>query len=134
MDNYILDKDPLIENPIKLIGADYENGLLKLKLSHSVSEKWIKAFKTIGNCTYIQGKHPQNYDFRYDTAIIPTSEYDNNKDIVNLFKQYLIEANKSYRIMIENEILEIKRLEDKKNQEKIHQEEIKKKILGEIEI
>lgn len=130
----ILDDDQLIKNPVKLIGADYKDGQLILELNQDVNSKWINAFQSIGNYSCILGYAPVNYRFNGNEAMIPTYEGNNNKQIVNDFKDYIAKANDGYKAMISNEINKLKAEEERKIQEKKREEEAREKILGDIEI
>lgn len=129
----LLNVDPLIKNPVKLIGADYKEGLLYLKLNQDVSEKWVKTFKSNNNgIYYYDGYAPSNYEFKKDTAIIPTNPNNDNKGIVNYFKQYISTTNSNYRDDVVKEIRRLERESEQKIEVEKREEEARKKILDDI--
>jgi serine/threonine protein kinase len=92
--------DPLILNPLKLVGVDYENGMLKLALGQIPNAAWVRVFVTLGNFAAIRGKEPSRFTFNKDEATIHATEAD-AQIIVNHFKNYLAETNQLYALQIE---------------------------------
>ncbi len=89
------DDDPLILTPVKLVGVDYENGMLKLALSPTPNATWVRVFITLGNFAAVGGKEPSRFTFDNDEATIHATEAD-AQIVVNHFKNYLADANLLY--------------------------------------
>jgi serine/threonine protein kinase len=92
--------DPLITNPLKLVGVDYASGMLELALSQAPNAAWIRVFVNLGNFAAVYGAEPSRFIFSADVATIPASEND-AQIILNHFKNYLAETNRLYRLEIE---------------------------------
>jgi len=127
--------DPLVIDPVNLIGVDYRGTELILELNHDISKypHWVSAFKSIGDYTFILGKEPFRYRFVENKAVIPAEER-HVKQIVIYFKEYLIKANKDY----EKKMLQLQRqreTEERRRLEKqIEEEERRKRIRESVEI
>src|SRR5262249_35289364 len=87
---------PIIKDPIRLVGADYENGVLSLKLNRPVNPEWLQALQNMGGYTFQLGKEPQRFVFQGSLAQIP-ARHDELQAIVNYFKDWLPRANTLYR-------------------------------------
>lgn len=94
--------DPMLQDPPRLIGVDYDNGTLELKLSRAPSVKWIQTFAGLGSYTSIMGKEPSNFYFRENVALIPATEHD-SQQLVNHFKNYLQATIRDYATKVEAE-------------------------------
>jgi hypothetical protein len=109
--------DPLILNPITLVGRDYERGTLVLKLNKPVTDKWRQALYHMGNYSAILGKGPEDFSFSGDTARILARENE-IQDIINHFKDWLPKANRKYQEMVAHE----KRLEEERQRQQLQAE------------
>jgi serine/threonine protein kinase len=105
--------DPIVLDPIRLVGFDWDRNLLKLILNQPVTEKWLNALYNMGSHTSIVGKEPQVFKFRSNEATIPAEERDVQR-IIDFFKDWLPKANKVYE---RNLKLEQQELEKKKRRE-----------------
>src|SRR2546421_669810 len=83
--------DPLILDPIRLVGVDYDKGYLILRLNQPVTDKWREALCNIQYRYCNFGKAPENFSFNGDTARI-TARENEVQDIVNSFKDWLPQA------------------------------------------
>jgi serine/threonine protein kinase len=125
--------DPLVSDPVRLVGADYGDGNLILTLSQPVNPTWVSCFKGIGTYTGILGKGPPYWSFSGDKASIPASERD-AQGIVNSFKSYLDLANRDYRQKLEADL----RKEEERNRrliaQQIAKEEERRRVLDNLDI
>jgi serine/threonine protein kinase len=110
--------DSLITDPLKLVGVDYDNGMLKLTLSQAPNAAWIRVFVNLGNFAAVYGKEPSRFTFSTDEATIPATE-DDAQIIVNHFKNYLAETNRLYALQIETARLQQIEERDRKLRESV---------------
>ena len=90
--------DPLIGDPVRVIGHDYGDGTLILKLSQAVHNDWVNAFKNIGKFEHIPGEcSPSLFGFQRDSASIRIRDIKNAQTYVEFFKGYLRETTKDYQ-------------------------------------
>lgn len=126
--------DPLILDPIRLVGADYDRrGQLILQLSQPINDGWAHALRNFGSHTSVLGKGPESFSLRGPTASIPAREND-VQDIINYFKEWLPRVNQRYKEMV---ISEKKRLEEESRQKllaEIAEEERLQRIRSKIQI
>ena len=78
--------DPLVLEPPQLVGATWGNGILSLKLSRPVNQRWILAMQTFGNRTSVMGKGPERFEVSKNIASI-ASDDSTNQRIIDYFKQ-----------------------------------------------
>lgn len=126
--------DPLINDPPRLIAADWNNNKLILKLSCQVNEKWIWALHNMGG-TYssVLGKDPHSFDFRGDSARVK-AEHHEVQQIIDYFKEWLPKANMVYKRRIEREKKQEEQAQREKLQQEIEQQVLRAKVLGSIRI
>jgi serine/threonine protein kinase len=87
--------DPLILDPVRVIGVDYRSGSLILKLSQPVTPKWIQALRSISR-TAVLGAGPEHFQFRGDEAAVSVSE-GGAVQTVEYFKKWITGATEQYR-------------------------------------
>jgi serine/threonine protein kinase len=125
--------DPLVNDPVRLVDKDYNKDQLILIMSQTVNDKWINAFKTIGNYSSIVGKEPYAYSFQENRAMIQADEHE-VRQIIQDFKDYLVKANEEYK----SRLLADKRKEEeelkKERQQQIVEEEKRQRILKSVEV
>ncbi len=113
--------DPLFHDPISLVGIDYENGVLHMRLNRAVTEKWVSAFRNMGTISpysALWGKGPENFTFKGDTARIMATE-DEVQQVVDHFKSWLPTAHSKYQQIV---------LREKHAEENRQQQELRLKI------
>lgn len=122
--------DPLVNDPVRLVGIDYRDGHLILKLNQTVNKQWYGCFKkTRDRVGYTDDTDPDKFIFSYK---MPEAEIPANEryveEIIDYFKKYLENTNKHY----EDEVRERKRIKDDqeraKLREKVADEETRQRI------
>src|SRR5207237_10098684 len=88
--------DPILQDPIRLVGVDYRGSVLLLRLNRDVTPEWIDAFQNIGGHTSVFGMGPERFTFRGDIAQIAAQNHE-LQQIVDYFKEWLPRANQKYR-------------------------------------
>jgi len=95
--------DPLILEPIRLVGVDYdEQGQLILQLSQRINNVWAEALRNFGTHTAVLGKGPEAFSLKGNTARIPAREAD-AQQIVDYFKEWLPRVNQKYKELVISE-------------------------------
>ncbi len=92
--------EPLAESPPRLIGADWNGGLLTLTLDRPVTPDWINALHNMGSFASVAGKPPQLFSFRGNRATISALEHEVQMVIDN-FKAWLPTASSTLRLLLE---------------------------------
>jgi len=77
--------DPLILDPPRLIGFDWDRGELELELSQPINERWIWAIQNMGGSRSVWNKGPERFRFLRSKAIIDAKENE-VQEIINCFK------------------------------------------------
>lgn len=122
--------------PISLIGLDYENGMLTLKLSQNVPPGWTNEFQNPrGGHMAIRGYGPENFQIRGDTASINIRGNEKLiQDVVNHVKLYVTAANRGY---VEQQRERAARQEHEQRaalEKKIAEADLKKNILSKVKL
>jgi serine/threonine protein kinase len=120
--------DPLIAEPMRVVGFDYEDGTLIFKLSQATNGRWQQAFRNFGSHSAVMGKGPENFDLKGNEARIRTREHD-IKDIVMYFKQWLPLVNRKYEELARFEQAQQTEQQRRRLQAEIEKAEQRKRIL-----
>lgn len=97
--------------PLRLVGADWNNGALTLELDRIPEVGWIERFKQprVGY-TAISYAHPHHFQFHQKTATVQ-ADPQSAQEIINHFKQYVEMATQGYQADILAESAEREREE-----------------------
>lgn len=96
--------DPLAIEPPVLVGAEWDNGQLRLTLNRPVSAEWVSALRNMGSQTSIMGSEPQRVEFRGATATVPAKE-SSAQMVVDYFKSWLPQASRVLKDQLEQNAL-----------------------------
>jgi eukaryotic-like serine/threonine-protein kinase len=80
--------DPLALEPPKLIGANWDDGILRLTLDRPVTPEWIEALNNMGSYSSIMGLEPHSFQFRGAEASASVPEHS-AQAAIDHFKQWL---------------------------------------------
>jgi serine/threonine protein kinase len=94
--------DPLISEPIRIVGTDYRRGSLCFRLSKTPNLKWVNRFQLQGTYQAVLGKEPSRFQFHGDEAIIDAQE-SQVEQISKFVPKYVSNANEAYKALIEGE-------------------------------
>lgn len=125
--------DPLILDPPRLVGVDYDNGTLILLFNRPVNPKWVWALQNMGSYSNIMGKDPGAFSFSGKTARINAREQE-IQDIINHFKNWIPAANIKYVETIRKEMNEVAENERKRIQKEIEEQERRQRIIKNVKI
>lgn len=126
--------DPLVLNPVKLIDIQFKSDQLVLILNQTPTEKWTRTFKEIRDFGAIKGREPYNFNFYGNTAIINMIREIEEVKLVEYFTDYLIKANKDYKLLIEKQYKDAEMKERERIKQEIDAEERRRRILSKIKL
>lgn len=115
--------DPIVNEPMKIIGVDWNNNNLTILLNHNVNETWVGAINNMGGYSSVLNKGPKSFRFSGNKAEI-YAQSNEVQQIVDYFQQWLPRANQVYEQRLKN---------DKKTKEIRLREELVQKIKEEEE-
>lgn len=127
---------PVEFEPISLVGLDYSNGTLTLKLSRNVPPGWTQEFQhPRGGHSGVMGYGPETFQIRGDTVTIGVREDERLvQQLVDYVKNYVAAANRGY---VEGERERAAR-EDREQraalEKKVAEAELRKNILGKVKL
>lgn len=86
--------DPLAHEPPKLVGADWNDGTLRLTLDRPVHDRWIRAIYEMGNYSAVMGHDPRTFQFSGKTVTTSMPPHS-VQAAVDYFKQWLPNATRT---------------------------------------
>lgn len=126
--------DPLVDDPIRLVGIDYKDGNLIFTLSRPFNGTWIHAFQNIQYRNALYGKEPRSFQFFNNNKAKNNIEEGRAQELVNYFKKFLLSANELYKKMVFEQRRKKERTERHQLQAKIEEEERRRRILKSINV
>ena len=81
--------DPIVSEPMRIIGADWDQGVLRIQLNHAPTPTWGWALLNMGGHSAVSGKGPEVFQFRGNEAIISAQDGSEAQTIIDYFKQWL---------------------------------------------
>jgi serine/threonine protein kinase len=123
--------DPLVADPIRLVGVDWDTNVLTLTLSREPNPNWVWALRNMGSHTAVMGKGPDSFQFRGKHATISAGASEAQR-IVDHFKDWLPKANRVYADRIKQSQEQEERKEREELQRKVEQEKTRAKVLREL--
>lgn len=89
--------DPLAFEPPRVIGGEWRDGYLFLRLDRPVNSGWIDALRYhMGGHTAVMGAGPERFEFNGTEARVPINDYS-AQQAINHFKEWLPRASAAYR-------------------------------------
>ncbi len=122
--------------PISLIGLDFANGTLTLKLSQNVPPGWTQEFQNPrGGHSSILGYGPENFQIRGNTASINIREDERLiQNVVDHVKQYVVAANRGYVDQLREHAAREERQQRDALAKKVAEAELRKNILLKVKL
>jgi len=122
--------------PISLIGLDFANGTLTLKLNRNVPPDWTQEFQhPRGGHSSILGYGPENFRIRGDTASISVREDEKLvQNVVDHAKQYVAAANRGYVEQLREHAAREERQQRSALEKKVAEAELRKNILSKVKL
>jgi serine/threonine protein kinase len=128
--------DPVVSNPISLVGVNYQEGELVFELSTVPPPNWIMAFQNprASGWSSLQGSGPEYFSFRGNEARVGLRQEMLAQRLVDYTKTYIDLANQQYATMVtENHRKRLAR-EREELRKRVEEEERRQKILSGIKI
>jgi len=125
--------EPLAHTPPKLIGFDWNGGILTLTLDQPVNHDWVNALHNMGNHSAVHGIGPERFDFRDCEVQVSAQSHDVQK-VINHFKRWLPLATQRLKKTMQQDFerQEYERREELKHQKAAEEERLM--VLRNIEI
>lgn len=125
--------DPLVRNPIEIVGVDYQDGMLAVKLSSVPTHKWITEFQNQHNHQSFYGYGPERTQFMGGTTVYLRSPDNQEQQQINYFKSWLSNANVQYKQRLEQEAETRKRQQQEQLRRTRLEEEKRQTVLKRIQ-
>jgi serine/threonine protein kinase len=127
--------DPIIRNPITLVGVDYRDGNLVFKLSAAPPPNWIMAFQNPRSSwsSYV-GAGPEYFTFRDSEAQLRLNPGQEPQQLIDNTKSYIELANRQYGDTVRAAHQKKLAAEREQLRSKVAEEERRQKILGALKI
>lgn len=118
--------EPLAHEPPRVVGADWNNGRLTLKLDRPVNRDWVNALHNIGNFTSVMGTPPSAFSFQGDEATVGTTSNDAQR-VIDYFKEWLPAATRNLKQTYEGKVRreEAQRIEKLRAEQRAEEERLK---------
>jgi serine/threonine protein kinase len=125
--------EPLAVTPPRLVGADWNGGVLTLTLDRAVTPKWIEALHQMGSFTSVLGKPPQVFNFRGNQAVVGAPEHE-VQSLIDNFKAWLPTATRTLKFQLEQDAQRqhIARLEQLRREQEAEEQRLR--IMRKIQI
>jgi len=127
--------DRIALDPIRVVGVDWESGVLTLKLSQPVNADWAQAIQ-LGPYSHssVMGKGPESFQFRGDTGAVPARDADDAQRIVDYFKSWLGPAHQIYVDRLKAKKRDEEERQRKAIEREIAERETRRRVLTGIKI
>lgn len=109
--------EPLARVPPRVVGAEWDDNFLVLKLDRRVTPEWIDALRDIGSYTSVRGAEPHAFQFQGDTARVRVGP-DSAQMVLDYFKEWLPRATQRLDYNLRNAA----RLKEQELREKLARE------------
>jgi serine/threonine protein kinase len=100
--DHIVD-DPLVRDPIKILGVDYQDGVLAVKLSSVPTQKWISEFQNQHSFRSFHGYGPERTEFMGGPTAYIRAPQNQEQQQMDYFKSWLANVNAQYKQRLEEE-------------------------------
>ena len=129
--------DPMVDNPVQVTSVDVAGSTLVVFLNQAVRPQWIRAFKSIGSYSSMDGSAPANWDFSGEQASVRLAQHILDtyfQRVIDHFKNYVQQANKDYSANLEQAARLTEENERRALQQQVEQEERRQRILSSVKI
>ncbi len=126
--------DPIANDPVRVIAADWEDGMLTLTLNHHVNPEWVQILKFghYGKSSLL-GKGPEVFAFSGNTARIQAGEHQ-AQPIIDYFKSWLAPTHDVYVAAKKKQIKEKEERERRELEHQIRTAEARERMRGSLKI
>ncbi len=120
--------DPLIDDPPRLVGFDWDQGTLTLVLSRPVNALWILQLQNMKNYTWVPDQPPNAFAFSGKEAAVRVPENEVQR-VIDHFKQWLPKANSMYAYRVRRDTEEREATKRQELLREIAQQEARQRVL-----
>lgn len=122
--------------PIKIVGIDYESGILKLKLSQNIPPGWAQEFQhPRSGCSFIVGYGPSQFEISGNIASIGVrNDKSFIQQIVNYAKEYVNAANEGYIQQVQGQARKAEQQRRVDLEKQIDEAEMRKNIISSVKL
>jgi serine/threonine protein kinase len=126
--------DPLATEPVRVVDADWERGVLTLTLSHYVNADWSQVLQ-FGSYskTSIMGKGPESFSINGNKATVHVRD-DDVQRAIDFFKTWLVPTQQIYAQQKQRAKQQEEERQRKAVQAEIEEIERRRKVLSQIKI
>jgi len=95
--SYLVD-DPLVLDPLRIVGVDYDTGDLVFTFNKEPTVEWEYSFRNISGYPILLGSDlsPQSVRFHGKAALVALTSQGQAQPITDIFKTYVELANRNY--------------------------------------
>ena len=95
--------EPLAHEPPKLVGAEWNNEALILRLDRPVNEAWVQILQAqMGSFSYSMNAPPQAFQFNGQEARVRSQEHE-AQSIIDHFKNWLPQVSRNLKHHLEEQ-------------------------------
>ena len=123
--------DPLLADPMKIVGRDYKDNTLTIYMNHQPNEVWVWAFQNLGSYSSLMGKGPDRFSWSGQSARINALPIE-VQEIFEHFKEWLPRVNVKYAEKIASIRGEEVQKQTEALQQQIRQEEERLAVLQKL--
>lgn len=120
--------DPIVSEPMRIIDAQWDQGVLHIFLNHQPTPTWRWALLNMGGHSSVLNKGPEVFQFRQNEAFISAQDGSEAQRVIDYFKQWLPTVAQVYERKIKEESL----LEERKKIQEIERKIAEEKRKAEI--
>jgi serine/threonine protein kinase len=95
--------DPILSEPMKVVRANWNDGILRLYLNHKVNPKWVWAFNNMGDNVAVLNHGPETFKLTENVAAVDISR-DSAVRAKEYFIGWLPKVHAVYKTKIQNDV------------------------------
>lgn len=120
--------DPIASDPIRIVDAQWDQGVLHIYLNHQPTPSWRWALLNMGGHSSVWNKGPEVFQFRGNEAFISAHDGSEAQRIIDYFKQWLPTVAQVYERKLKDDALREERERIQQMEKRIAEEKRKKEI------
>jgi serine/threonine protein kinase len=128
--------DPLVLDPLRIVGVDYDTGDLVFTFNKEPTVEWEYSFRNISGYPILLGSDlsPQSVRFHGKAALVALMSQGQAQPITDIFKTYVELANRNYAEGVKKQGQEKEEALRTKLRRQIEEEERRREILGSVRL
>jgi len=125
--------DPLVVDPVRIVGADWDDNVLTLMFQHAITPAWQQALLNMGSHSALMGAGPERFTFRGNKGFVNIDDRY-AQDVINNFKVWLPKANCVYVERVRREKREAEEAERERLRQEAKRQEARANVLRNLKI